>query len=133
MGGPGAEPQARAEAPDDAPAAVCGSPRLDGPAEPPEGAVVVQADDDLPLVVSESPPGTTFWLAAGRHRLGETAYDSVRPHDGDTFSFRPVGENAVSRAGVTFQRDPGGAVTRLRIDYYDRNGLGTFVRGETPG
>jgi len=55
----------------------------------------------------------------------------LAPHDGDTFSFRPVGENAVPRAGVTFERDPRGAVARLRIDFYDRTGLGTFVR-ETP-
>ena len=49
------------------------------------------------------------------------------PHDGDTFSFQPVGENAVTRAGVAFQRGPSGDVARLVIDYYDRRGLGTFV------
>lgn len=60
---------------------------------------------------------------AGARRTWDLA-----PHDGDTFSFRPVGENAVPRAGVTFLRDPSGAVARLRIDFYDRNGLGTFMR-----
>lgn len=52
----------------------------------------------------------------------------LEPHDGDTFSFRPPGENAVPRAGVTFLRDPAGAVARLVIDFYDQRGLGSFVR-----
>lgn len=53
---------------------------------------------------------------------------ALAPHDGDTFTFRPVGENAVPRAGVSFRRDPDGSVSSLQIDFYDRTGLGTFVR-----
>lgn len=53
---------------------------------------------------------------------------TLAPHDGDTFSFQPVGENAVSRAGVAFRRGPTGQVSQMVIDYYDRTGLGTFIR-----
>lgn len=51
-------------------------------------------------------------------------------HDGDTFTFQPIGENAVPRAGVTFGRQPEGVVSRLVIDFYDQTGLGTFVRSQ---
>lgn len=53
---------------------------------------------------------------------------SLSHHDGDTFTFRPVGENAVPAAGVTFLRDQSGAVSRAVIGFYDRNGLGSFAR-----
>ena len=52
----------------------------------------------------------------------------LSPYDGDTFTFEPVGENAVPTAGVSFRRAPSGAVSRLVVDFYDRNGLGTFER-----
>ena len=52
----------------------------------------------------------------------------LMPFDGDTFTFRPVGENAVEAAGATFLRGPSGAVSRVVIDFYDRNGLGSFAR-----
>lgn len=78
------------------------------------GAAVVALDGDR-LSMSMGPP------AARR------TWDLV-PHDGDVFSFRPVGENAVPRAGVRFLRDPPGAVSRLVVDFYDRTGLGSFAR-----
>lgn len=53
---------------------------------------------------------------------------ALTPYDGDIFTFRPVGENAVPQAGVTFRRAPGGAVAGLVIDFYDRTGLGSFER-----
>ena len=65
-------------------------------------------------------------MTMGPHGARKTM--TLAPHDGDTFSFQPVGENAVTRAGVAFQRDPTGQIARMIIDYYDRNGLGTFVR-----
>lgn len=49
-------------------------------------------------------------------------------HDGDTFTFQPIGENAVPRAGAAFERLPDGTVSRVVIDFYDRTGLGAFVR-----
>ena len=65
-------------------------------------------------------------MTMGPHGARKTM--TLAPHDGDTFSFQPVGENAVTRAGVAFQRDPTGQIAKMIIDYYDRNGLGTFVR-----
>ncbi|MGW7452687.1 serine hydrolase [Streptomyces sp. NPDC054787] len=44
-------------------------------------------------------------------------------YDGDTFSFETVGENAVGRTGVTFTDG------RMRVEYLDANGLGTFDKG----
>ncbi|MGW9375102.1 serine hydrolase [Streptomyces xanthophaeus] len=43
-------------------------------------------------------------------------------YDGDTFSFETVGENAVGRTGVTFTDG------RMRVEYLDANGLGTFEK-----
>lgn len=77
------------------------------------------------------PAEITVGNGALRMTLGPDAAHlsfDLAPHDGDTFSFQPVGENAVSRAGVRFQRRPDGAVSKLVIDYYDRTGLGSFVR-----
>ncbi|ANH36548.1 hypothetical protein I601_0094 [Nocardioides dokdonensis FR1436] len=88
-GSPRAAGAVGAVSPTAPPAPICGSRGLQGPAQPPAEAVVVRPTDNLPLVVSQSPPGTTFWLAAGVHRLGLTAYDSVRPHDGDRFVGAP--------------------------------------------
>ncbi|MEU9230863.1 serine hydrolase [Streptomyces subrutilus] len=44
-------------------------------------------------------------------------------YDGDTFSFETVGENAIGRTGVTFTDG------RMRVEYLDANGLGTFQKG----
>jgi CubicO group peptidase (beta-lactamase class C family) len=51
-------------------------------------------------------------------------------HDGDTFTFKPIGENAVPRAGITFERRSDGFVSGLVIDFYDQTGLGTFLRDQ---
>ncbi|MFF8610555.1 serine hydrolase [Streptomyces sp. NPDC015346] len=45
-------------------------------------------------------------------------------YDGDTFSFRTAGENAVGLTGVTFSPDG----KSLRVEYLDTEGLGTFTR-----
>jgi hypothetical protein len=49
-------------------------------------------------------------------------------YDGDTYSFRTVGENAVGLSGVTFQGDRNGKATRVAVEAFDENGLGVFTR-----
>jgi CubicO group peptidase (beta-lactamase class C family) len=48
--------------------------------------------------------------------------------DGDTFSFETVGENANGLASASFTIGDGGKASKVVLDYYDRSGLGTFVR-----
>lgn len=48
--------------------------------------------------------------------------------DGDTFSFQTVGENANGLAGAIFTIGEDGKASKVVLDYYDRTGLGTFVR-----
>ena len=76
-------------------------------------AVIAVDGEHLTMAMGPEAARTTWQLA---------------PYDGDTFTFEPVGENAVPTAGVSFRRDPSGDVARLVIDFYDRNGLGTFER-----
>ncbi|MFI5797969.1 DUF3471 domain-containing protein [Streptomyces sp. NPDC051677] len=49
-------------------------------------------------------------------------------YDGDTYSFRTVGENAVGLSGVTFHGDRDGKATRVTVEAFDKNGLGVFTR-----
>lgn len=72
-----------------APVRVCGSDRLDGPAERPDGARVVRTSQHLGTVVDRAPAGTTFWLEPGIHRLGTGEYDQVTPKDRMTFIGAP--------------------------------------------
>jgi hypothetical protein len=62
-----------------------------GPAAAPAGAVTVDAatTGDLMTKTRSSPPGTTFWLTPGTHRLGTDQYDQVEPKDGDVFIGAP--------------------------------------------
>lgn len=48
--------------------------------------------------------------------------------DGDTFTFETIGENANGLAGAIFTLGEDGKATRVVLDFYDRTGLGTFVR-----
>ncbi len=48
--------------------------------------------------------------------------------DGDTFSFETIGENANGLAGAIFTLGEDGRAMKVVLDYYDRTGLGTFVR-----
>jgi len=48
--------------------------------------------------------------------------------DGDTFSFETIGENANGLAGAIFTVGNDGKASKVVLDYYDRTGLGTFVR-----
>lgn len=58
-----------------------------GPATAPPGAVVVDpaVEGDLVDKTKQSPPGTTFWLAPGRHTLGSHQFDQVSPKDGNVY------------------------------------------------
>lgn len=62
-----------------------------GPDRPPPGAVAVDpaVPGDLGAKTSAAPPGTTFWLAPGRHSLGSGQYAQVIPKDHDTYLGAP--------------------------------------------
>ncbi|HEX6357321.1 right-handed parallel beta-helix repeat-containing protein [Actinophytocola sp.] len=70
--------------------AVCGNTKP-GPAQAPNGAIVVDPDVDADLAekTEENPAGTTFWLAPGTHTLGEGEFGSVTPKDGNTYLGAP--------------------------------------------
>lgn len=67
-------------------AAVCDKMPA-GPASAPAGAVIVDPSvaGDLAAKSRSSPPGTTFWLLTGTHRLGDDKYDQVNPKNGDIY------------------------------------------------
>ncbi|MEC3976540.1 right-handed parallel beta-helix repeat-containing protein [Amycolatopsis sp. H20-H5] len=71
-------------------ASVCAKPPA-GPATAPAGAVTVDSavPGDLTVKTKASPPGTTFWLNPGTHRLGDDRFDQVIPTDGDVFLGAP--------------------------------------------
>jgi hypothetical protein len=71
------------------PVRVCGSDSLAGPANPPDGAVVVEPGADLQAATQEAVPGTTFWLAPGRHTLVPEQYAQVFPKAGNTYVGAP--------------------------------------------
>ncbi|GAA4397038.1 right-handed parallel beta-helix repeat-containing protein [Fodinibacter luteus] len=73
----------------DPPPAVCDSPELRGPSSPPDGAVVVPTSEHLGRLTEASPPGTTFWLAPGRHLLDDGEYDQVVPKAGNRYVGAP--------------------------------------------
>ncbi|MFD5407882.1 serine hydrolase [Streptomyces griseorubiginosus] len=54
----------------------------------------------------------------------------LRHYDGDTFSYRTTGENAVGLSGVTFTVGSGGRADKVRVENLDTNGLGTFTRSD---
>src|SRR5688572_29698604 len=64
------------------PVRACDSAALDGPAEPPAGAVEVSTEEDLADLVRERDNETTYWLAPGTHHLGRDMYEQVMPHAG---------------------------------------------------
>jgi hypothetical protein len=80
--GPAGTPQA--------PVPVCGQV-TPGPATAPAGAVTIDpaVEKDISTKVAASPPGTTFWLAPGRHTLGTYEYAQVQPKDRDVFLGAP--------------------------------------------
>jgi hypothetical protein len=73
------------------------------------------ATDDAGLTMSMGPPDrpTRFTLTH---------------YAGDVFTFESIGENANGLAGAIFTVDAEGTASGVRLDYYDRTGLGTFTR-----
>jgi CubicO group peptidase (beta-lactamase class C family) len=49
-------------------------------------------------------------------------------YSGDVFTFVSIGENANGLAGAIFTLGPDGTASSVRLDFYDRTGLGTFTR-----
>jgi hypothetical protein len=68
--------------------AVCGHTKP-GPEKPPPGAVEVRTGDSLVALTEAKPAGTTFWLAPGKHRLGDAQYDQISPKSGNTYLGAP--------------------------------------------
>ena len=80
----------RVTAPTVPPAKICGNAKaLSGPAQAPAGAVVVNSDQNLDKATESNPAGTTFWLSAGTHKLGNGPYAQVIPKDGNTYVGAP--------------------------------------------
>ncbi len=74
-------------------------------------------------------------VAADGGRLSMTLGPQAAPttfalthFDGDTFSFETIGENANGLAGAIFTLGENGRALKVVLDFYDRTGLGTFVR-----
>jgi CubicO group peptidase (beta-lactamase class C family) len=74
------------------------------------------------LVVTAGQDGLTLQLGPKQMRFRLTHYD------GDTFSFASTGENAVGVTGVTFTPGDRDIADKVRVEYLDQNGLGTFTR-----
>src|SRR5437660_6920120 len=70
--------------------AVCDQQPAGYPSAP-AGAVVVDpaVDNDVYAKTEANPPGTTFWLAPGRHTLGTDPLGQVIPKAGDVFLGAP--------------------------------------------
>lgn len=62
-----------------------------GPRAAPAGAVTVDptVDGALSELTMANPPGTTFWLAPGRHTLTTDLYGQVIPKDGNSYLGAP--------------------------------------------
>ncbi len=101
-------------------------------AEPPEDASAARADSAYtgtyasdyygPLTVTATDGTLTMRLGPEPKTFRLTHYD------GDTFSFETTGENATGPSGVTFREVKDGKATRVTIEAFDENGLGTFTR-----
>ncbi|WP_020140555.1 serine hydrolase [Streptomyces sp. 351MFTsu5.1] len=77
-----------------------------------------------PLTVSAQDNKLTMQLGPKKQRFVLTHYD------GDTFSYRTTGENAVGLSGVTFTVGSGGRADKVRVENLDTNGIGTFTRND---
>ena len=77
------------------------------------GPLTVSADDGLSMTMGPAAAPTTFTLTH---------------FDGDTFTFQTIGENQNGPAGAIFTVGADGKASRVVLDYYDVNGLGTFTR-----
>ncbi len=77
-------------APGKPPVAICGNAKaLNGPATAPSGAVPVSTTQNLQDLTAQHPAGTTFYLAAGTHRLAGGEFLQVIPKDGNRYIGAP--------------------------------------------
>jgi Right handed beta helix region len=89
-GSPVAAPESPGSAPSAPPVRICNnSSVLDGPSRPPAGAVAVRTSQNLNDLTQQNPPGTTFWLPPGIHKLGTGPFSQVIPKDGNTYLGAP--------------------------------------------
>ncbi|WP_030326784.1 serine hydrolase [Streptomyces sp. NRRL B-3229] len=77
-----------------------------------------------PLTVIAQGNKLTMQLGPKKQRFVLTHYD------GDTFSYRTTGENAVGLSGVTFTVGSGGRADKVRVENLNTTGLGTFTRSD---
>ncbi|MDI5978169.1 right-handed parallel beta-helix repeat-containing protein [Amycolatopsis magusensis] len=81
---------------------VCGTTA--GVPAAPAGAEVVQPGTDLTSRTSQSPAGSTFWLAPGTHTLSPDQYGQVMPKDGNVYLGAPgavLDGRGINRAAFT--------------------------------
>ncbi|QUC59168.1 serine hydrolase [Streptomyces sp. A2-16] len=77
-----------------------------------------------PLTISAQGGELTMQLGPKKQRF------PLRHYDGDTFSYRTTGENAVGLSGVTFTVGSGGRADKVRVENLNTTGLGTFTRND---
>ncbi|MEG6507436.1 serine hydrolase [Methyloligella sp. 2.7D] len=77
-----------------------------------------------PLTIAEKDGALAMTLGP----QGSPTTFALTHFDGDTFSFQTIGENANGLAGAIFQLGADGKAEKVVLDYYDRTGLGSFVR-----
>jgi parallel beta-helix repeat protein len=95
--------------PAEPPARICGNAALlDGPAAPPEGAVVVPAGSNAGFDFNR--PGATFWFAPGVHTLGDDLYGQI-----------------IARNGATYVGAPGAIIDGRNLNLYAFTGTATGV------
>ena len=95
--------------PAEPPARICGNAALlDGPAAPPEGAVIVPAGDNSGFDFNR--PGATFWFASGVHTLGDGIYSQI-----------------IARDGATYVGAPGAVIDGRNLNLYAFTGTATGV------
>lgn len=106
--------------------------------KPPGNAAAARSDDTYtgtyendyygPLTVTASDGELTMSLGPRPTTFRLTHFD------GDTFSFRTAGENASGLSGVTFdvgsgsENAGGSKASKVTVEAFDENGLGTFTR-----
>ncbi|MFJ7961921.1 right-handed parallel beta-helix repeat-containing protein [Streptomyces sp. NPDC096324] len=102
-------------------ARMCAKP-ASGPAKAPAGAVTVDPSKagDLAEKTKKSPPGTTFWLKPGKHRLERDRYAQVIPKKGDVYLGAP---GAVLDGRKTNQYAFAGAAPDVTIRYLTVQGF----------
>ena len=77
-----------------------------------------------PLTVAEK--GGALTMTMGPE--GKPTTFALSPYTGDTFTFASIGENGNGLAGAIFDVGADGSAAKVRLDFYDTTGLGTFVR-----